>query len=102
VFARQVPMHTVELATWRDVSLVLLAVEVLMTGLPVALRTGASLQHLSQLMATMHTVFFQARMYAWRIGDVTRQAMGIVAAPFIGLQTSVHGLCRALDILGWR
>lgn len=95
-------MHTVELATWRDVSLVLLAVQVLLTGLPVALILDASLRRLSQVKATMHSVFFQARMYAWRIGEVTRRAMGIVAAPFIWLQSTVHGLCRAPDILGWR
>lgn len=74
----------------------------LLTGLAVALILGASLRRLSQLMATMHTVFFQARMYAWRIGEVTRRAMGIVAAPFIWLQSTVHALCRAPDILGWR
>ncbi|KPL23298.1 MAG: hypothetical protein AMJ93_05055 [Anaerolineae bacterium SM23_84] len=95
-------MCTEELATWRDVSLVLLAAEALLTGLPVALILGASLRRLSRLMVGMRTVLFQARMYVWRTGEVTRRAMGMVAAPFIQLQSTVHGLCRALDILGWR
>jgi hypothetical protein len=102
VSVRQVPMHIGELATWRDVALVLLAVEALLAGLPVALILGASLQRLRRLMTGMRTVLFQARMYTWRKGEVTRRAMGIVAAPFIWLQSTVHGLSRARDILGWR
>lgn len=102
VSVRQVPMRTAESSTWRDMSLVLLAIEALLAGLPVAVILGAGLQRLRRLMARMRAVLFQARMYAWRAGEGTRRAMGIVAAPFIWLQSTVHGLRRALDILGWR
>jgi hypothetical protein len=95
-------MDVAGLATWRDAALILLAVEALLGGLLLAAALYWILRRLGLLLERIRPLLFQARMVAWRTREGTGRAMSIVAAPFIWLQSTVHGLIRALDVLDWR
>jgi len=95
-------MDVAELAAWRDAALILLVVEAFALGLLAAAALYRSLRALRRWTERMRPVLFQARMYAWRTREWTKRAASVVAVPFIWLQSTAHGLLRALDILGRR
>jgi len=95
-------MDVAKLAMWRDAALILLAVEAIALGLLLAAALYWSLCGLGRLIERIRPVLFRARLYAWRTRELTGRATSIVAAPFIWLQSTVQGLLRMLDTLGWR
>jgi hypothetical protein len=95
-------MDVAGLAMWRDAALILLALEAALVGLLLAAALYRILRALGRLQERIRPLSFQTRMLAWRIREWTGRAMSSAAAPFIWLQSSVHGLLRVLDALGWR
>jgi hypothetical protein len=87
---------------WRDAAVILLAIETMLLGLLSAMAVYWSLQAVGRLLKWIRPVLFEARMYAWRIREGTGRIMNALAAPFIWLQSTMVGLRRALERLGWK
>jgi len=92
----------VDLARWRDVALILLALEALLLGLLLAAATYLGLRGVLRLQERARPVLSKGRIYARQIREITRRIMSVVTAPFVWLQSTIAGLRRTLATLGRR
>jgi hypothetical protein len=95
-------MSAMQVATWRDAALILLATQAMVMGLLLAAGLYWSLRGVQRLRQWIRPVLFETRL---RVRGVQRQAEPViraVAAPFVWMQSAVAGLERALEMLGWR
>ena len=90
------------LSLWRDVALVLLAVETLVVNLGAAIVLYLGLSWLRRAQAWIEPRLRLGARYVRRSRVVSGRVMAATAAPFVRLQAAAAGLRRALEVLGER
>lgn len=95
-------MDTTKLTLWRDAALTLLTLEAIILILLPGFVLYRILPAVRQLSIRARTWLFQGRLTIWKIQRVTQRMMDTVAAPCIWLRSTVEGINRALEYLGWR
>jgi len=95
-------MDANRIAMWRDAALTLLAVQVIVPGLLLAVAGYWGLRGIGRLRRWLQPVLFETRLRVWKAQHGTRQVMNATVAPFVWLRSAAAGLQRALQMLGWR
>jgi hypothetical protein len=95
-------MSAMQLATWRDVALILLAAQAMVMGLLLAAGLYWGLRGVQRLRQWIRPVLFETRLRVWGVQRQAEPVIRAVAMPFVWMQSAVAGLERALEMLGWR
>lgn len=95
-------MNGIAIASWRDAALIVLAAEAVVLILPPAVALYWGLGQLRKLSQGMRPILFQTRLHVWKAQHGIVRVLQGMAAPFVWLQSTVAGLQRALEKLGWR
>lgn len=90
------------LAHWRDVGLILLALEAFVMGLALGAMLYVSLRGLRQAQAWLFPKLRVARGYVRQTHDIVARFAAGMAAPFVLAQSAVAGLRQALQLLRGR
>jgi hypothetical protein len=90
------------LSLWRDLALVLLAVETYVVNLGAAVVLYLGLTRLRRAQAWIDPRLRLGARYARRYRVVSGRVMAATAAPFVRLQVAAAGLRRVLEVLGER
>jgi hypothetical protein len=95
-------MDTTPLGAWRDAALILLGIQAMVLGLLLGAGLYWGLRGVRQLLQWIRPVLFETRLRVWRILSAAQRIMRVVAAPFVWVHSTLAGLQRALQMLGWR
>jgi hypothetical protein len=95
-------MDTTLLSVWRDAALTLLVLEAIVLILLPGLALYKIVPAMRPLTMRLQKWLFQSRLVVRQIQRATQRAMGVIAAPFVWLRSTVEGMHEALRRLGWR
>lgn len=95
-------MDANEMGMWRDAALIVLTIEAVVLGLLPAVAICWGLRGMHRLRRWMRPILFGTRLHVWRIQRETKRVTSAMAAPFVWLQSTVVGVQRAVQMLGWR
>ncbi len=90
------------LAHWRDVGLILLALEAFVMGMALGAMLYVSLRGLQQARTWLLPRLRVGRGYVRRTRDIVARVTSAVAAPFVLVQSAAAGLRQALQLLSGR
>jgi len=95
-------MNVARLAAWRDLAVIVLALQALIVGV-LAARVTYRLWHALPLVhQRMRPVLFEARVLICESAGQTERLMHALAKPFVSIQSMAEGVLASLRNLGRR